>query len=158
MFENLFQKYITGKNVIFFVIAILFLIFLSQIQDIVVMFFASFVLACSMEPIVQKLSTKYKRSTAATIVLGSALLLILVFFVPLIIIAGREIVNFAISFPQYMDNIKEFILSLPLVTRANLSQMDIGGILSSATDVTTTIFFTVNASLTVSFGLLTEGS
>lgn len=148
MFENIFQKYITGKNVIFFVIAILFLIFLSQIQDIVIMFFASFVLACSMEPLVQKLSKKYKRTTAAAIVLGGALLIVCGFFIPLIIIAGREIVNFAAYFPQHIDNIKEFILSLPLVTRANLSQIDVGGILSSATDVTTKVF-----SETISFGM-----
>ncbi len=56
MFSNLFQKYITTKNIIFFIIAVLFIIFISKIQDIAILFFASYVIACSLNPLVDKLS------------------------------------------------------------------------------------------------------
>ena len=43
MFDNIFQKQITAKNIIFFIIAILFIIFITKIKDIAILFFASFV-------------------------------------------------------------------------------------------------------------------
>lgn len=138
MFENIFQKYLTSKNIIFFIVAILFMIFVCKIPDIAIMFFASFVLACSLEPLVKKLMEKnFKRSTASAIVLAATLFLIFIFFVPLIVLAGHEIFNFADSFPQYMDTIKDYIYDLPFVNKSNLAELDINGVISSATGVTT---------------------
>jgi len=136
MFESRFQKYITTKNIIFFIIAILFIRFVGKIEDIAIMFFASFVLSCSLEPLVEKLSRRYKRSTASAIVLFGAILLISCFFVPIIILGGHEIRNFAVSFPQYLDTIKEYILDLPFVTHSVFEQLDIGGMISSASGLT----------------------
>ena len=136
MFENKFQKYITTRNIIFFIIAILFIRFIGKIEDIAIMFFASFVLSCSLEPLVEKLSKRFKRSIASSIVLAGAILIILCFFVPIIILGGHEIRNFAISFPQYLDVIKDYIYGLPFVTHPALEQMDIGGMISSASGVT----------------------
>lgn len=139
MFENFIQKHLTGKNITFFAIAVLFIILVIKMQDIGIMFFASFVLACSMEPLTDKLSKKFERRAAAAIVLGGALLLICIVFIPLIIIAGQEISYFAVSFPQYMDTIKDFINGLPLIQRPNISELDIGGVISSASGITSQI-------------------
>ena len=106
MFENIFSKYITVKNIIFFVISILFLIFIFKISDVAIMFFASFVISCSLEPLVQILSKKFSRKTSCTIVLLGLIAVLLAFFVPLIIIGGSEIRKFTISFPMYVDNFK----------------------------------------------------
>ena len=59
MFENLFQKYISAKNIIFFIIAILFIVFITKIKDIAILFFASYVIACSLNPLVDKLTKKF---------------------------------------------------------------------------------------------------
>lgn len=131
MLDNVFQKYITAKNVVFFIISIIFVIFISRISEIAIMFFASFVIACSLEPAVKKLMIKFKRSTACAIVLISSILIVCAFFIPIIAIGGHEIKAFAISFPQYMENLKTFIYSTHLVNHTNLSQLDIGGIISS---------------------------
>jgi len=139
MLNNVFQKYLTAKNVIFFIILILFLIFISKIQDIVIMFFASFVIACSLEPIVKKLTPKFGRATASSITLGGMLLLIFAFFLPIILIGGNEIRNFAITFPQYVDNLKDFLDTLPLLSQSNLAKVDVGGIISSASNVTSNV-------------------
>ena len=139
MFENLFHKYLNAKNVLFAVIAILFLVFIFQMQDIGIMFFASFVLACSMEPLVAKLSKKYSRNAAAAIVLSIIVAVICIVFVPLIVLAGNEIGNFIESFPQYVDTIKDFINSLPITKRPNISDIDIGGMITSASGITTKI-------------------
>ena len=139
MFENLFQKYITAKNIIFFIVTIIILVFLSKISEIAIMFFACFVIACSLEAPVQKLSKKFKRSTACAIVLVGTLLIISAFFVPIIVIGGHEIKEFAHSFPQYMNNIKAFIESSKIITNENISKMDIGGLLSSVSGTTSNI-------------------
>ena len=57
---NVFKSYLTTKNFIFFVIAILFLVFITRIKDIAILFFASYVLACSLNPLVDKLMCKFK--------------------------------------------------------------------------------------------------
>lgn len=155
MFENLFHKYLNGKNVLFAVIAILFLVFIFQMQDIGIMFFASFVLACSMEPLVAKLSKKYNRNTAAAIVLSIIVAVICIVFVPLIVLAGHEIGNFIESFPQYVDSIKDFINSLPITQRPNISDMDIGGMITSASGITTKIMGeTINVGKNIGSGFV----
>ena len=136
MFENKFQKFITVKNIIFFIIAILFIRFIGKIEDVAIMFFASFVLACSMEPLVEKLSKRFKRSIASSIVLFGAIIIIFAFFVPIIILGGHEIKNFANSFPQYFDTAKEYLSNLPFVSASAFDQLDIAGMLAPATDVT----------------------
>ena len=136
MFNGFVQKYVTVKNIIFFIIAILFLKFLGYIQDVAIMLFASFVISCSLEPLVDKLSKKMKRSTAATIVLGGTILCVFIFIIPILVLSIQEIRNFAISFPQHVATAKEFISALPFVNHSMLSNIDIGGMLSSATGVT----------------------
>lgn len=148
MLENFIQKYVTPKNIIFFVILVLFLVFLSKIIDIAIMFFASYVLACSMEPLVQKLSGKIKRPAAAGIVLGGIVLIICIVFIPLLVLAGNEIKNFAISFPQYLASLKDFLMTIPYINKADISQMDIGGVISTASGMTSKVF-----SETLNFGL-----
>ena len=139
MLNNLFQKYLTAKNIILFVILILFIIFISKIQDIVIMFFASFVIACSLEPLVKKFMKKHKRGTASAMALCAMLLFLCIFFIPIIALAGYEIKNFAVSFPQYMDNIKVFLDSVPFINKSDVAQLDVGKIISSASDVTSNI-------------------
>ena len=155
MFENLFHKYVNSKNILFAVIAILFLVFIMQMQDIGIMFFASFVLACSMEPLVAKLSKKYNRNIASAIVLSIIVAVICIVFVPLIVLAGNEIGNFIESFPQYVDTIKDFINSLPITQRPNISDMDIGGMITSATGITTKIMGeTINVGKNIGSGFV----
>ena len=68
-----FQKYLTAKNIAFILLIMVFLFFLAQIKVIAMMFFASFVIACSLNPLVDKLEKKMKRSAAVTIVLTSSI-------------------------------------------------------------------------------------
>lgn len=139
MFESVFNKYITPKNVIFFVVSILFIVFLTKIQDIAIMFFASYVIACSMEPLVKKLSKRFKRTTAGAITLLILIFAISLFIIPIIMVGGYEIKELAMSFPQIAETIKIYILSLPFVSKSALAQIDIGGIISSASGVTSKV-------------------
>lgn len=147
MFAAFTQKYLTPKNVLFAIALILFLIFISKVPDIAIMFFASFVIACSMEPLVQKLSNKMSRATASAVVILCALLLLALLFVPLLVIGANEVKSFADSFPQYMDLIKKFIINTPFLNKSNIENIDLGGMITSAGGFSTKIL-----SETINFG------
>ena len=145
MFATFTQKYLTPKNLLFVVAAILLLVFISKIPDIAIMFFASFVIACSMEPLVQMLSAKMNRSMAGAIVIIGGLLVLIMLFVPLLIIGANEVKVFTDSLPQYVVIIKKFAADTPLLNQTNLSKIDIGGVITSASGVSSRILFeTIN--------------
>lgn len=136
MFENVFQKYVTAKNIVFFIIAILFLVFITKIKDIAILFFASFVIACSLNPLVDKLSKRVNRSAASAIVLTAVSLIVCLFFLPIIVMAGHEIKSFVISVPQYIEVLKEFVSKTPFLNNSQLVQFDLGELISSASGFT----------------------
>ena len=137
MFENLFQKGINIKNIIFFIIALLFIIFVTKIKDIAILFFASYVIACSLNPLVDKLSKKINRSASAAIVLIVTVSILGAFFVPIIAMAGHEIKSFVSNIPQYIDYIKEFLSNTPIINKSQLAQINIGDFITSASGLTT---------------------
>jgi len=136
MFNKLVNKYVTGRNIMFLVIVILFIVLAALMQDVAIMFFASFVIACSLNPLVDKYFPKLKRPAAAAIILSGIILILLLIFVPLIAMAGNEIKTFAISFPQYLENLKDFIDKTPFINKSDIAKMDIGNLISSASGFT----------------------
>lgn len=150
MFENLFQKYISAKNVIFFIIAILFLIFITKIKDVAILFFASYVIACSLNPLVDKLSKRLNRGVSSSIVLLSTILLISLVFIPLIVMAGHEIKSFIENFPQYISVLKEFIATAPLINKTQLAQINLADFISSTSEFTSKF---VNQSINFSINI-----
>lgn len=132
MLEKLFIRRLNVKNITFSIVAILFLIFVVTCKDIAIMFFASFVIACSINPIVDKMEKKMPRNLAATIVLFLLTLIILAVFIPVCIISTEEIKAFAVSFPKHVDMIDDYIAKIPFVTDFHISTMDMSDIASSA--------------------------
>ena len=158
MFENLFQKYVSAKNIIFFIVAILLLIFITKIKDIAILFFASYVIACSLNPLVDKLTKKVNRNLASAIVLTSTVLVLGLFFIPIVAMAGHEIKSFVAHIPQYIEALKAFIIKTPFLNTSQLAQIDLGDFLSSASGITSdfvnkSINFSVNFAQTVIYFL-----
>lgn len=115
MFEDLFSKYMNFKNITFTIIVILFLFFIFNCKDIAIMFFASFVIACSLNPIVDRLSKKLSRGIATEIVTAGVLILMLAVFIPVCIVSFDQISIFINKLPNYIDNFDEFIFSIPFL-------------------------------------------
>ena len=139
MFEKIFPKYITPQNIIFFIVAILFLYVIFKIKDIAILFFASYVIACSLNPLVDKLSKKIKRSAASAVVLLGTLLLGGILFVPIIVIAGHEVKSFISHLPAHIETVKTFIAHTPILNNIHASQFDINNLISSASGVTSNV-------------------
>lgn len=147
MFENLFPKFINTKNLIFYIIAILFIIFIAKIKDVAILFFASYVIACSLNPLVDILERKFKRSISSSIVLLLTVIILGVFFIPVIAMAGHEIKSFVNHIPQYIEYIKEFITNTPVINKSLIAEFNIGDFISSTSSFTTNF---VNKSITAS--------
>ena len=137
MFDIFVKKYITVKNIIFFIIAILFLVFITKIKDTAILFFASYVIACSLNPIVDKMTKKMSRSLASTLVLSGVLLASVLFLLPLLVVAGHQIKSFLIMLPEHIVTVKSFLLQNPFLSKSTIAQLDIGELLSPASGFTT---------------------
>ena len=149
-----FSRYIGLKNFIFLVLAILFIIFMAQIKDIAILFFAAFVISCSLNPIVDKICTKYKkisRPLASATVLTGTLIIGFLFLIPIIVTGGEQISSFINTLPEKFEHAKTFLLSIPFFTNTNLNEMDLSGVVSSATGVTSNI---LSKSITFSKGIV----
>ena len=147
MFENAFQKYFNAKNIVFFIIAMLFIVFVTKIKDVAILFFASYVIACSLNPLVDKLAKKMKRGAASAVVLLLTVSILGAFFVPIIAMAGHEIKSFVSNIPQYIDVIKEFVTTTPIINKSQLANIELSDFLSSATGFTSNF---VNKSINIS--------
>ena len=106
-----FKKYLTVKNIVFLILLAIILKFLSQITVIALLFFASYVIACSLNPIVDKLEKKMNRSTATTLVLLGTFIISVAFFVPIIFVAVKQVQGFITILPEKIDLIQNFIFN-----------------------------------------------
>ena len=144
---DFFKKYITVKNIIFFIISILVIIFITKIKDIAILFFASYVIACSLNPIADKLEKNMPRSAAAGVVLLGALGILLAFIIPIFVMGGHQIVSFIEAFPEHLASAKNFIFSLPFLSATDLKQVDFSSLITSAFGLTGNV---VSTSITFS--------
>lgn len=133
---EILKKYVTAKNIIFFILAILVLIFVTKIKDIAILFFASYVIACSLNPLVDKISKKLNRGIAAWIVMLSAILFSALIFVPIFVMAGHEVKSFVQLLPSHYAVVKNFFLNTPMLAKLGLANISIGDILPSASGFT----------------------
>ena len=129
--ENMFNKLGQSQNIIFLLGVIVYIICLFTITDIALMLFATYVIACALNPIVDKLEKKCNRNIAAAIVFGGFIIGLLLMFLPIIVLGGKEIAHLAAQYPQYVDKIKEFIINSPVVEEFANS----GGLLASVTSI-----------------------
>ncbi len=133
------KKHISAKNVVFFIIMLLFLVFLTRIKDIAILFFASFVISCSLNPLVDKLSKKMSRGLASGLVLLGCLSVFFAFLIPIIVMGGVQIKSFLNLIPEHFAAFKQNLLSLPIFASTNLSNLDLGNLVSSASGVTSDV-------------------
>lgn len=144
-----FKNYLTIKNIIFFIVAILVIKFVTMISGIAMLFFASYVLACSLNPLVEVLCKKFKRPVASGIVLTGMLFLLFVFFVPVLIIATKQITTFINILPAQIESLKSFIMNTSILGKNIIDMIDIPSFIQPISNFTTDL---VNQSITFTIG------
>lgn len=134
-----FKKYLTTNNITFLILAIIALAFLAQIKVIALLFFASFVIACSLNPIVDKLEKKMKRAPAASLVIFATLAISFAFFVPIIFVAIKQVHGFMTILPEKLDLIQDYILHHKFYGHKLPEIINLDAILKSSSPVATGI-------------------
>ncbi len=129
--ENIFQKMGNSQNLIFVFGIIVYGICLFTITDIALMLFVTYVIACALNPLVDKLEKRCNRNIAAAIVFGGFIGGILLMFLPIIFIGGNELAHLAAQYPQYVDQVKDYVMNSPVLEEFANS----GGLLASITSV-----------------------
>lgn len=149
------KKYATAKNIIFVILVLLILKFLSQITVIALLFFASFVIACSLNPVVDKLEKKMKRSTAVNLVLFGTLIISFALFVPIIFVAVKQVQGFLTILPEKIDLIQNFITNYKFHGHSIPELMNIDSVIKSSSPFATKILNqSINFTLNFAQGIL----
>ena len=148
----MFKKSITAKNIIFIIMVILLIKFFSQITTTAMLFFVSYVFACSLNPLVDKFSTKMSRPMAASIVMGGMTLIMFAVFLPLVVVTIKQVELLAMSLPDKIEVLKSFILHKTILGKSLVSMIDVASFIEPVSRFTSNI---VNQSITITLNLAT---
>lgn len=103
------KSFWTGKNIVFIILATVLLLIFPKIIGIAMLFFASYIIACALNPFVTKLSKKMSRPAASSVVMLASFLSVIALLVPIFVVAVKEIRVFMLSFPNKIYELTNFI-------------------------------------------------
>lgn len=106
----MFKDVLTTKNIVFLILLIILLKFIPMVSDIVMLFFACFVISCSLLPIVQVLDKKLKnRALSAGLVITAAVILTLAFILPIFKVTIEQIMVFLQTLPNKIADVQNYL-------------------------------------------------
>lgn len=119
------------RNILIILLVLLMFYLAYKVIDIVLILFASYVLSCSFNPIVDKLQEKnIPRKIGTALVLLLTIIAILMFLAPALVVGIKELIQFLIDLPSiihafstFLDNTK--IGSFILGKYIDLSQLSV---------------------------------
>ena len=155
-----FREKFTLKNTIFTILILFFLWFIFQVKEIALLFFGAYVIACSLNPAVDKLSKYMNRALASTLLLIGVLLLFVIVLVPIIVISYKEIIILINDLPGRLhsliielEKIKIFGQGLVDLINVNtaVNQMSqlVGNVVNKSIDITVAIIEAITVTLSV---------
>ncbi len=101
------QDMLSKKNVVILVIAGIAIYLLCQIKDIALLFYASFVVASALNPIVDYLNRRMSRGLAISLLYLVGMILLILFFVPLAGILVDQTINLLEQLPSYWEQLTQ---------------------------------------------------
>lgn len=128
---------INMKNILFLIFTIFIVWFIVQIGNIALLAFASFVLACALNPLVDKLS-KFKyisRAFASTIVIIGTILIITLFLIPIVSISVQETQQLFTNLPTYINKTVDFLSNKTIMGKSLIEFINIDTITNSSTQM-----------------------
>ena len=158
MFWN---KNINYKNILFFILAVFIIWFILQIKNIALLAFGSFVLACSLNPAVDKLSEKIPRALASTLVILLTVTVVVLFLIPIVSISLHEIHQVINNIPNIARNIIDFLSNKTVMGKTLIEFINIdtisdtsskvaSGILNKSINFTMAVLETITVIITIS--------
>ncbi len=138
------------KYIVLIIFAVLCLLFLPKVVGIMLLFFASYVIAAALNPYVNKLEKKMSRGSAATLVVTGGIVGVIALFLPIFFIAYKEIKVFVYMLPEKLNILANFLLTQKFRGQTISDMVDLNSILGSSTNLAQNIF---NQSVNITLGL-----
>ena len=135
-------RFFSVKNIAFIAGIVILLLILPKITGIVMLFFAAYVIACAMDPFVEKLQAKLKnnRTLAAVITVFGGLLALFALFAPIIAIAYKEIKTFIQVFPDKIMDAANYVTTLKIYGHKIADLVNFSSILDTNPDFAHSVF------------------
>ena len=109
------KKIFNPKTIIFIILIIILLFLLPKLSGLLMILFASFVLAAALNPFVNLLEQKVKnRALAASIIVITSIIALFALILPIILMCYKEIELFISIMPQKAANLYSFITNTKL--------------------------------------------
>lgn len=147
----LFKNNNNTKYILFLIVAVLFIWAISQIKEIALIFFGSFVIACSLNPIVDKLSKKIPRSISTLLVIVFAIVLVFLVLVPIGMAAFKEIKSLILMLPNLVQNFVHWLGTHSFMGNKLSSYINYEDIVSGTSQLAGSIF---DKSVDITLGIL----
>lgn len=105
------KKFFNLKTIIFIILTVLILFLVPKMCGLLMILFASFVIAAALNPFVNKLQDIIKnRAASATIIVLTAIVALFALILPIIIMCYKEVELFISLLPQKATNLYNFII------------------------------------------------
>lgn len=126
---------ISPASIITFFGAILLIFFVYKIHVVILLLFASFVIASTLYPAVDWMSKKMRRGLAVTIIYFSVLSIILGILISVFTIIIPQLKEFIKDIPEYWKHVNNFVNSFELIIEKNGITPDYSQLFSNAADI-----------------------
>ena len=144
------KRLFTFKNVIFLILVGILLLILPKIVNILLLFFAAFVIACALNPFVNKLQKHVSRTVASLIAVLCSCIAIFMLFFPILIMTYKEISNFLVKKKKKIISLFNFLNSTTVFGQKLADIITINSIFTNKTDLAGNL---VNQSWTFTLGI-----
>lgn len=144
------KQYFTSKNIIFLLLVIFLIYTMPKVTGIALLFFAAYVIACALNPYVVKLQSKFSRNTASIIAVLVSTVAVFALFIPILLIAYKEISTFIMFLPQKLSTLFMYLSKLSLFGHKLAELISLDRVFGATPDVAQNI---VNHSWSFTMGI-----
>lgn len=129
------KRLFTFKNIIFLLLVIGLLIIFPKIINILLLFFAAYVIACALNPYVVKMQKYTGRSFASLIAVLFSCTAIFALFIPILIMTFKEVSIFLSNLPQKITVLINYLNSTTIFGKRLADLVSIDNILANKTEL-----------------------
>jgi len=149
---NTIKSIISTKSILLFFALAILTVFIYQIKDVLLLLFASFIIASALYPTVDWMNKKMSRGLAVFIIYTVGLIIIATVLIPFFSILIEQTREFLKQTPLYWAEIKKFIMHLHIISKHYGVLPDASQILTSTSNLGEKI---VSQSINITIGLFT---
>lgn len=135
------KKFFNLKTIIFTILTVLILFLVPKMCGLLMILFASFVMAAALNPFVNKLQEIIKnRAASATIIVITAIVALFALILPIIIMCYKEVELFISMLPQKATNLYNFIIHSKIYGHKIAELIPLNNLADASTNIAQNVF------------------